>query len=121
MSSKAVKVSALVYAIVFLTILILAYTGNLPTQLDFIPYLDKIGHVILYAIATYLGHSLFGYRRLRNGLPIFPLLFAIFTIVEEAVQGFSPNRTLDAIDLVMSLFGIGLGYQIAENGNKRRS
>jgi VanZ family protein len=120
MSSKAVKISALLYAIVFLTILILAYTGNLPTQLELIPNSDKVGHVILYAIATYLGHCLFGYRRLRNGLPIFPLLFTILTVVEEAVQGFSPNRTLDAIDLVMSLVGIGLGYQLAEKGNKRR-
>jgi polysaccharide biosynthesis protein VpsQ len=118
MASKSVKIWALVYAIAFLVTLILAYTGKLPPQLQYIPYHDKIGHVVLYFIATYLGHTLLGHRRLRNGLPVFPILFTIFTISEEALQGFSPNRSLDSIDLIMSLLGIGLGYQIAERRKK---
>jgi polysaccharide biosynthesis protein VpsQ len=113
------KIAALLYAIAFLVTLVLAYTGNLPPQLQQIPYHDKIGHVILYGVATYLGHTLLGYRRLRNGFPIFPIVFAIFTIVEESFQGLSPNRSLDSIDLIASLFGIALGYQLAEKGQKK--
>lgn len=122
MASKSrftMKIAALLYAIAFLVILILAYTGNLPPQLQQIPYYDKIGHVVLYGIATYLGHTLLSYRRLGNGLPVFPTLFTIFTIVEESFQGLSPNRTLDSIDLIASLSGIALGYQLSEKGRKK--
>jgi polysaccharide biosynthesis protein VpsQ len=120
MSSKpTLKIAALLYAIAFLIILILAYTGNLPPQLKLIPHHDKIGHVVLYSIATYLGHSLLQGRRFHNGLPVFPILFAIFTIVEEGVQGFSPNRSLDSIDLILSLLGIGLGFQLSERSQKK--
>lgn len=103
-----------VYLGIFLTILVLAYTGNLP------PYLqqnDKLGHLVLYGLATYLGHRILKYRRVRLfhlPLPLFPLLFSLFTVIEEGAQSLSPNRTLDAIDLLASFAGIGLGYWLAE-------
>jgi VanZ family protein len=49
-------------------------------------------------------------------LPLFPFLFAIGALVEELLQVFSPNRTLDAIDLIASFLGILLGYWLAEKG-----
>lgn len=110
-----------VYASLFLIILFLAYTGNLPPQLDRIPFYDKIGHVVLYSIATYLGQRVFGDRRVRLGaiaVPLFPFLFAIGTVTEELLQAFSPNRTLDAVDLIASFLGIALGYWLAKKGRR---
>lgn len=109
---------AIFYAGILLTIMGLAYTRNLPV---FLTQNDKLAHLLLYGIAAYLGHRAVNYRQMRLGslsLPLFPFLFALFTIAEEGAQGFSPNRSLDAIDLIASLIGIGLGYWLAERGRK---
>lgn len=113
-------VVAVVYAAIFLTILWFAYQGKLPTGLT---QNDKPAHLILYAIATFLGHRAFNRRTVTFGkvaLPAFPLGFALFTIAEELAQSFSPNRSLDAWDLVMSLVGIGVGYGLAQIGSKHK-
>lgn len=113
------RLLAALYASLLLLILLLAYTGNLPPQLDRIPFYDKVGHLVLYGIATYLGHRVLQYRRFRLGtiaLPLFPFLFTIGALTEEFLQVFSPNRTLDAIDLIASFLGIILGYWLAEKG-----
>ncbi|PSB35606.1 hypothetical protein C7B82_00990 [Stenomitos frigidus ULC18] len=113
------RILAALYATTFLVTLFLAYTGNLPPQFSQIPYYDKIGHVVLYGVAAYLGHRVLGYRRvnlLTIAVPLFPLLFAIGTVTEELLQTFSPNRTLDAIDLIASFCGITLGYWLSERG-----
>lgn len=109
------------YGLGFLIILRLAYLGQLPGWLGHIPHYDKPLHVVLYAIATFLGHSLLQGKRWRINpfsqrwaLPLFPLAFAIFTTMEELSQGLSPNRSLDAIDLICSLVGCWLGYRLAE-------
>ena len=118
-SRRGWRLLAAFYASLLLLILLLAYTGNLPPQLHRIPFYDKVGHLVLYGIATYLGHRVLQYRRICLGtiaLPLFPLLFAIGALVEELLQVFSPNRTLDAIDLLASFLGIILGYWLAEKG-----
>jgi VanZ family protein len=105
---------AVLYAGIFLSILILAYTNKLPPLLT---KLDKPGHIVLYCVATYLGHRVLKRRRLNifaRAIPLFPLLFGIFTVTEEALQSLSPYRTLDAIDLIASFIGIFLGYWLAE-------
>ncbi len=106
-----------VYLAFFLLILILAYTKHLPVQLSQIPNYDKIGHVVLYFIATYLGHRVFNFRRISiRGVrvPFFPLLFTIFTVTEECIQSLSPNRTFDLMDMFLSCCGISLGFWLAE-------
>ena len=109
--------AALVYGVIFLIILVSACTGNLPAQLNVIPFYDKIGHVVLYCIATYLGHRLLNRRKIRIWkikVPLWVLIFGSFTYVEEGLQFFSPNRSLDWIDLVASSIGLFLGYWLAE-------
>lgn len=121
---RSVTWGAIAFAILFLTIMVVAYTGNLPPQLSRLPYHDKLGHVILYAIATFLGHLVLQRRHVRLAnmqLPLWVLIFGSFTIVEELGQGLSPNRSLDAMDLVCSLVGVGLGYGLAEELGKRRT
>ncbi len=108
---------SLIYLLIFLSIMAMAYTNNLPGYLSAIPHYDKPGHLILYALPTYLGHRVLNYRRLTLGslrLPLFPVLFTLFTVTEELIQTLSPHRTLDALDLIASILGILLGWWIAE-------
>ncbi|MGA7932002.1 MAG: VanZ family protein [Kovacikia sp.] len=108
------KVLGIFYAGFLLTTLLLAYLGKLPPVLT---QNDKLGHIVLYGIATYLGHQVFKHRRVKLGgyaIPLFPFLFGLFTVVEEGFQSLSPNRTFDGIDLIASFLGIGLGYWLAQ-------
>ena len=106
------------YALFFLVTLHAAYTNRLPLDwLAQLPYYDKLGHFVLYFIPTYLGHRLFKQKHIRLlsfSLPLFPILFTLFTLTEELIQGFSPYRTLDPIDLICSLIGITCGYLLAQ-------
>ena len=120
---RNITVLAIGYGALFLLILWGAYTNNLPlTLLAKIPYYDKIGHVVLYATASYLGHRVSNRRHVKGirYLPIFPVLFGLTMTAEESVQGMSPYRTLDALDLVCSLSGVLLGYVLAQYRHQRR-
>lgn len=107
------------YGLFFAITLWAAYTNRLPLAwLSQFPNYDKFGHVVLYCIPSYLGHLLcrqVHFRRVGVSLPVFPVLFTLFTVTEELIQGFSPYRTLDAGDLVCSFAGIGLGYYLAQH------
>ena len=116
--SKKLIGFAIAYAAFFLITLWAAYNNRLPlTWLSQFPNYDKVGHVVLYCIPTYLGHKLLRRKHIRflsQRLPLFPVLFTLFTLTEELVQGFSPYRTLDLGDMVCSLGGIALGYWLAQ-------
>ncbi|WP_224412694.1 VanZ family protein [Oscillatoria salina] len=112
-----VAIASFIYGMILLSIFVAAYTGNLPAQLNDIPYHDTLGHLILYGIATYLGQCLLQHRhKIIFGckIPLWPLMFGIFTVVEEFVQSFSPNRTFSWLDLTASLVGILCGYWLAK-------
>lgn len=116
--SKLVIVLAGSYGVFFLVMLWAAYNGQLPLgQLSKFHNFDKLGHLVLYCIPTYLGHRLLRHKHWQLqaiSLPVFPSLFTLFTITEELIQGLSPNRTLDAGDMVCSLLGIAGGYWLAQ-------
>jgi len=118
--SKQVIILSAGYGLFFLLMLIGAYTGNLPFGwLMNFSYADKIGHLVLYFIPSYLGHRLCRCRHIKRlRLPLFPALFTLFTVTEELIQGFSPNRTLDAGDMICSLVGIAVGYWWAQRGSE---
>ena len=63
-SNHGSKIAALIYGALIIIILLLAYTGNLPPILNKIPYYDTFGHLILYGLASYLGHLAFKHRRI---------------------------------------------------------
>lgn len=115
---KKIAVLAALYSCAFLIALWAAYNNRLPlVWLSQFPNYDKVGHVVLYCIPTYLGHRLCRQKHLKKiglSLPVFPVLFALFTIAEELTQGFSPYRTLDMGDMICSLAGVGLGYWLAQ-------
>ena len=108
------------YSLFFAVVLWAAYNNKLPLQswlFQQLPYYDKIGHVVLYCVPTYLGHRLLRYKHwqvLGTAMPTFPLLFGLFTLSEELTQGFAPHRTLDLGDLICSIAGILVGYWLSQ-------
>ena len=106
------KLIGLVYLAVFSIILALAYQGALPSILT---QNDKLAHVVLYGIATFVGHQAFQGRSIYRRIPLFPTAFTIFTVLEESAQAWSPDRTFDVEDLVASFIGIGIGYWSARS------
>jgi VanZ family protein len=110
--------AAIGFAFIFITILFFAYNGKLPPILT---QNDKPAHLVLYGIATFLGHKVLNYRHLKilgRSLPLFPCLFSLLSVAEELLQAFSPNRSLDAMDLVADFVGIAIGYWLAERSRK---
>ncbi|MGL5805777.1 MAG: VanZ family protein [Xenococcaceae cyanobacterium] len=111
------KIISAIYFLFLSIILVLAYTGKLPSQLVKIPCYDTFLHFILYGIATYLGHRALQKRQLKLksiSLPLWPLLFGIFTITEECLQSLSPLRTFSLQDMIASIVGLICGYLLAE-------
>ncbi len=114
--------AALSYAVIFLGILWLAYTNRIPTRFIQFPYADKVGHIVLYAIAAYLGHRWLRSRHLRLGgirLPFFPALFGLFTLVEELVLSLSTYRMFDVGYLCCSFGGIWVGWWLVGRSRLR--
>jgi len=95
------------YTTVIFIILILAYTGHIPTEIAAIPAYDKIGHFTLYGIWSYLAW-LATNRFMKFKIPMGPAIITIFTIAEEFLQAFSSNRTSSLADLFFSLTGVWL-------------
>lgn len=93
------------------TILVLAYSKGIPNEIAYIPYYDKIGHLLLYGLFAYVIHRASNRRTIR-GIPIGIAAFTIFTIIEEYLQSFSANRTASISDLIFSLIGITAIYFI---------
>ncbi len=110
------QILGFLYLVVFGVILWLAYQGKLP---GFLTANDKAAHVILYGIATFVGHRVLDFRSVWRRIPMFPALFGIFTVVEEFAQSLSPNRTFDLGDLVASFVGIAIGWWLCERSKLR--
>jgi VanZ family protein len=110
------------FAFLFL-ILLLADMGKLPIPLiQRTPY-DKVGHFILYGIASYLSHRVLDRRMMALGnspIPLGPFLFGALTIFEEMLQSILPNRTASLEDLAASLLGIVLFYCGGEIWERQR-
>lgn len=109
------QILGFIYLMVFSLILWLAYHGQLP---GFLTQNDKLAHMVLYGIATFIGHRIFKARVLWRSIPLFPFLFGVFTIVEEFSQSLSPNRTFDLGDLVASFIGIAIGWWLCERSKQ---
>jgi hypothetical protein len=106
----------LLYALTLIFIGWSAYNDRLPGYLGLIPHHDTIGHFFLYGLATFLGQMICQRWWWRLGglkLPAFPVVFTVITVIDEGAQQLSPVRTFSALDLSMSLLGIGVGYSLA--------
>ncbi|HIK10421.1 MAG TPA: hypothetical protein IGS52_09180 [Oscillatoriaceae cyanobacterium M33_DOE_052] len=101
-----------------LGIMLAADFGILPVALlSKIPHYDLIGHFWLYGIGSFVSHRALGQRMLvlvGYPLPLGPLVFAIFTVMEEMLQQILPHRTYNLFDMGASLLGIVIFYCLGE-------
>jgi len=108
------NISALGFFLFILWIIYLADTAQSSIFFDFIkmiPYGDKLGHMVLYGILSFLVSLALNFKKLKIGkIYVYygVLLVFIFAFIEELTQGFYPNRTLDFFDLLADLVGLTL-------------
>ncbi|HEY9691882.1 MAG TPA: VanZ family protein [Oculatellaceae cyanobacterium] len=117
LSQKGWIAASVVYFLIIVTIILLADSGKLINfSLAHPPY-DKLGHFILYGIASFLFHRATGRVMIavfRYPIPLGSFIFTIFTAAEEIWQSILPYRTASIEDFAASFSGIILFYWIGE-------
>jgi VanZ family protein len=118
MSNKLLNFFAISLACAFLGFIIwiiyLANTGGSSVFFDlikFIPYGDKVGHLLLFGTLTYIANLALQFRCFNLGkyaIYYGSVLVGVFVLVEEISQGYIATRTFDVADLAADAVGIGL-------------
>ncbi|MBW4564584.1 MAG: VanZ family protein [Mojavia pulchra JT2-VF2] len=112
------------YLGILMTIIISAYMKILPVKNSVIPFYDTIGHFILIGIGAFLSHLALKKRAIiffSIPIPLAAILVSLFTVTEEFLQKFSPNRTFDLVDLTADLCGIVLFTWLAQKKSLKNS
>lgn len=112
-----------VYLLFILSVMLVADMGILVNFPLARPPYDKLGHFILYGIASFLCHRATGKKTiniLNYQAPIGPLIFTIFTAAEELLQAILPNRTASIEDFLFSFGGIIIFYAIGEIWERKK-
>lgn len=98
-------------------IIFLADSGRPSVFFDFVrklPYGDKLGHAGLFGFLALLANLGFGLRYLKlPWIQVGSLVVLMFAMGEELTQHFFPNRTMDPVDAVADVLGIGLATLIS--------
>lgn len=103
----------IVYAVLMLAASLLAYTRNLPSFLERIPYYDLIGHFFLLGTLGLLTLKATEPWKLTLGplvVAVAPVLITVFSIADEFFQKTSPNRTFSLLDMAANAAGIWVFY-----------
>ncbi len=120
---KTKIISALLFLVFILLIILAADTGTMPAFIRAIynfPGGDKAGHFILYGILAFLLARAFP-RQFQVGtlsIPIATLILLIFATLEEFSQSLFSTRSFDLFDLTCSFLGILTGTLLASHRKK---
>ncbi|HEY9810773.1 MAG TPA: VanZ family protein [Halomicronema sp.] len=116
------KIAFFAYLATLVGIMLLADLGMLKTFILAHPPYDKLGHFMLYGIASFLSHRAINRRYLvifGVSIPLGPFIFSHFTAFEEILQSILPNRSASFEDFFASMTGIILFYWIGEKLDKK--
>lgn len=116
------KIAFFAYLATLVGIMLLADLGMLKTFILAHPPYDKLGHFMLYGIASFLSHRAINRRFLvifGVSIPLGPFIFSHFTALEEILQSTLPNRSASFEDFFASMTGIILFYWIGEKFDKK--
>lgn len=108
------KASAFLFLGFLVAVVVAADAGILPRELRALcdyPNGDRVGHVAIFGVVTFLFTATFG-RVLRVGRQAIPLAVVgliAFATAEEASQQWFPSRSFDPVDLLCNYGGIALG------------
>jgi hypothetical protein len=117
LSKKFWIIACFIYFGFILSIMLVADLGILVNFSLARPPYDKLGHFVLYGIASFLCHRATSKRMiniLNYPIPFGPGIFTIFTAMEEMLQAILPNRTASIEDFLFSFGGIAIFYWIGE-------
>lgn len=111
----------------FVWIVIIADTGNgtpwWSVIIDHLPYGDKVGHLCLVSMLSFLCNLAFPSRR-WSIITLTTLVLLTVLTLEESSQGLIRSRTLDFFDWLADVAGLAIGQFCAlraSNFLKRRS
>lgn len=111
------KVSALAWGILLSYLLLIPFPDIDTSSFD-IPFKDKIVHILLFLIWTYLLLQFFGNKKKLSVL-LFVLFYGIGT---EVAQSFIPDRSCELMDVMADALGIAVGYYLYQwNGRLLKS
>ncbi|MDP7591264.1 MAG: VanZ family protein [Litorilituus sp.] len=86
------------------------------TMVGFIPFGDKLGHLLLFGILSLLTIIAFKCRSVKISnyqVPIGALLVLFFAMLEELSQLLFINRTVDLLDALANIIGISISIFIS--------
>ena len=109
LSNKSWKTLFIIYLFIIILIVVGAYQGLIPTEIDYIPFYDTVGHFVLLGLLSFLFHRALNKKHIEN-IPIAPVIIMILAIIEESFQIFSPIRVFSLFDLSSNILGIWLFY-----------
>lgn len=105
-------VAALGFIAFFIWIVTIADAGNGTPWwsgiISRIPYGDKVGHLCLVSLLSFLCHLAFPSRK-RSGVTLTTLMLLTILTLEELSQGWISTRTLDVFDWLADLAGLVVG------------
>ncbi len=112
------KAAAILFLVFLLFVIWAADTGRMPSLFRAMygfPNGDRVGHVVLYGILSFLLSLAFppAGRKPRLWLPVPIILLLLFSLAEECSQMFFSTRTADPIDLACSFAGILIAHGVA--------
>jgi VanZ family protein len=118
--------SALIWTMLIFILLVMPTTGLEGKDVNEIPNVDKIVHVILFAVFSFLWFSFFdsNYPQKRN--LIFPAIFimgSLYGLGMEFVQKYFTERSFSLMDALADSIGILIGLFIKKSpyGNRGRN
>lgn len=114
-NSASIKIMTIFYVLILAVIIFIANTKStryLLSFIKFLPYGDKIGHLVLFGILSVLVNWWLGFRRIKFVLLGSVIVFVIVTI-EEFSQIYIRGRSFDLKDLFFDFIGIFLFAEIA--------
>lgn len=117
-------IACFLYLLILIGIMFLADSGRLVNFAPAHPPYDKLGHFILYGIASFLSHRAINRRIMtifNYPIPLGPFIFTIFTAAEEILQAVLPYRSASVEDFIASFSGIVIFYGIGEICDPKKS
>jgi VanZ family protein len=122
---RLIRPAAVAFAVFIVVTIYAANTGTYHPGIALVrwlPYGDKVGHLTLWGVLTLLINLATPGRSVRLGrwpIPLGTAVLIAVVVAEEASQRWLDNRTLDPVDLVANLIGIGLATALSRVLNRR--
>ncbi len=101
-----------------------AYLGRLPLWVQRVPHFDWLMHFLFLGSLGFCLHKALCERAFPVAswmLPLGPCLASVWSLCDESLQLFSPNRVFSMADMAANLLGIWLFFAVQLYFEKRKA